>query len=51
MAALNLDKIKATLERAPEEFKNLVAQVGFPSGKNYEDGTPVATVALSLIHI
>lgn len=45
MAALNLDKIKATLERAPEEFKNLVAQVGFPSGINYEDETPVATVA------
>ena len=45
MAALNLDKIKATLERAPEEFKDLVAQVGFPSGKNYPDGTSIAQVA------
>ena len=45
MAALNLDKIKATLERAPEEFKDLVAQVGFPSGKNYPDGKPIAEVA------
>jgi hypothetical protein len=45
MAALNLDKIKATLERVPEEFNGLVAQVGIPSGSNYEDGTTVATVA------
>ena len=43
--ALNLDKIKATLERAPEEFKDMVAQVGFPSGKNYADGKPIAQVA------
>jgi len=45
MAALNLDKIKATLDRVPEEFNGLVAQVGLPSGINYEDGTPVAQVA------
>ena len=32
MTALNLNKIKATLERAPKEFQGLVAQVGFPSG-------------------
>lgn len=45
MKTLNLDKIKATLERVPEEFEGMVAQVGFPSGKNYEDGTSVAYVA------
>lgn len=45
MRQLNLDKIKATLERVPEEFEGLVAQVGFPSGKNYPDGTSVAYVA------
>jgi hypothetical protein len=45
MASLNLDKIKATLERAPKEFENLVAQVGFPSGKSYPDGTSIAEVA------
>lgn len=45
MKSLNLDKIKATLESAPKEFENLVAQVGFPSGVNYEDGTSVAYVA------
>lgn len=45
MKQLNLEKIKATLERVPEEFEGLVAQVGFPSGKNYPDGTSVAYVA------
>lgn len=45
MKQLNLDKIKATLERVPEEFEGMVAQVGFPSGINYEDGTSVAYVA------
>lgn len=45
MNQLNLDKIKATLERIPEEFENMVAQIGFPSGINYEDGTSVAYVA------
>lgn len=45
MKQLNLDKIKATLERVPEEFDGMVAQIGFPSGINYEDGTPVAYVA------
>lgn len=45
MNQLNLDKIKATLERVPEEFENMVAQIGFPSGINYEDGTSVAYVA------
>lgn len=45
MNQLNLDKIKATLEKVPEEFENMVAQIGFPSGINYEDGTSVAFVA------
>jgi len=45
MKQLNLDKIRATLERVPEEFENMVAQIGFPSGINYEDGTSVAYVA------
>lgn len=45
MTQLNLDKIKATLERVPDEFEGMVAQVGFPSGINYEEGTPVAYVA------
>jgi len=45
MKKLNLDKIKATLDRVPKEFDGMVAQVGFPSGINYEEGTPVAYVA------
>lgn len=45
MKQLNLDKIKAAFERVPEEFENMVAQIGFPSGINYEDGTSVAYVA------
>lgn len=45
MKSLNLAKIKATLDRVPEEFNGLVAQVGLPSGINYEDGTKVAEVA------
>jgi hypothetical protein len=42
---LNLGKIKAILEKVPEEFENMVAQIGIPSGINYEDGTNVAYVA------
>jgi hypothetical protein len=45
LKSLNLEKIKATFDRVPDEFENMVAQIGFPSGANYEDGTPVATVA------
>lgn len=45
MNQFNLDKIRATLERVPEEFEGMVAQIGFPSGINYEDGTSVAYVA------
>lgn len=45
MKSLNLEKIKATFDRVPDEFENMVAQIGFPSGINYEDGTSVAYVA------
>jgi phage gpG-like protein len=45
MNQFNLDKIRASFERVPEEFEGMVAQIGFPSGNNYEDGTPVAYVA------
>jgi hypothetical protein len=45
MKQLNLDKIKVALERVPDEFEGMVAQIGFPSGINYEDGTSVAYVA------
>ena len=45
MKQLNLDKIKAALEKVPEEFDGLVAQIGFPSGQHYPDGTNVAFVA------
>lgn len=45
MKQLNLEKIRATLERVPEEFEGLVAQIGFPSGQHYPDGTNVAFVA------
>lgn len=45
MKQFNLDKIKKTLEKLPKEFEGMVAQVGFPSGISYEEGTPVAYVA------
>lgn len=45
VTALNLDKIKVALNRVPEEFEDMVAQIGFPSGYNYENGTSVASVA------
>lgn len=45
MKQLNLEKIRATLERVPEEFEGLVAQIGFPQGQHYPDGTNVAFVA------
>lgn len=45
MKQLNLEKIRETLERVPEEFEGLVAQIGFPSGQHYPDGTNVAFVA------
>ena len=45
MKQLNLEKIKATFNKVPDEFEGMVAQIGFPLGKNYPDGTPVAYVA------
>lgn len=42
---MNLDKIRAHLNRAAEEFNGLVAQIGIPEGKAYPDGEPVAQVA------
>ena len=45
MTQFNLSKITARLERIPEQFNNKVAQVGVPSGLQYEDGTSVAYVA------
>lgn len=42
---LNLDKIRARLERVPKEFNQQVAQIGIPQGPQYEDGTSVAYVA------
>lgn len=45
MKQLNLEKIKVALNRVPDEFNGLVAQIGFPSGNNYPDGTSVAYVA------
>jgi hypothetical protein len=42
---LDLSKIKARLDRIPDQFQGQVAQVGFPAGTAYEDGTPVAYVA------
>lgn len=45
MKQLDLSKVKAYLERIPDEFQGEVAQVGIPAGTNYEDGTPVAYVA------
>ena len=45
MGDLNFDKINARLARIPREFEGEVAQVGFPRGITYEDGTPVAYIA------
>lgn len=46
MKQLDLSRIKATLDRIPEQFADQEAKVGwFPTAK-YEDGTPVAYVAL-----
>lgn len=41
----DLKKITAKLESVPNEFAGLVAQMGYPKGANYEDGTSVAYVA------
>lgn len=38
-------KINAALSRLPKQFKGQQAKIGWPSGKQYPDGTPVAYVA------
>jgi hypothetical protein len=42
---LNLDKIKAYLDKIPAGYQGMVAQIGVPSGARYADGTSVAYVA------
>ena len=43
---MDLNKIKAYLYGVSKEFKGKVVQVGFPTSAKYEDGTPVAYVAV-----
>lgn len=38
-------KVQAALSRLPKQFADKQAKIGWPSGKEYEDGTPVAYVA------
>ena len=45
MKKLDLTKIKTKLDKVPKEFNGKVAQIGFPKGIAYEDGTSVAYVA------
>lgn len=42
---LSFDKIRAILERLPDEMADKEVQVGWFEGNNYENGTPVAYVA------
>jgi hypothetical protein len=44
-STLNLSKINEELARRARMLKGAVAKVGFPYGKTYPDGTPVAYVA------
>ena len=46
MAGLDFSKIKAKLDAIPEQFANKEAKVGWFDSAKYEDGTPVAYVAL-----
>lgn len=46
MAGFDLSKIKATLEAIPEQFSGQEAKIGWFPTARYEDGTPVAYVAL-----
>lgn len=43
---MNFDKINKTLAKIPEGFQNKEAKVGWFPGAEYEDGPPVAYVAL-----
>jgi hypothetical protein len=38
-------RIEAALSRLPKQFADKQAKIGWPAGKQYEDGTPVAYVA------
>lgn len=38
-------KVQAALSRLPKQFADKQAKIGWPAGKQYEDGTPVAYVA------
>ncbi len=46
MAGFDLTKIRKTLESIPEQFANKEAKVGWFPAAQYENGTPVAYVAL-----
>lgn len=43
--AWDLSNLKVKLEHLPNEFHGKELKVGWPKGKQYEDGTPVAYVA------
>lgn len=45
MKNFDTKKIQDRLESISKEFDGMMAQIGFPSGKKYEDGTNVAEVA------
>lgn len=38
-------KVEAALSRLPKQFEGVQAKIGWPAGKAYPDGTPVAYVA------
>ena len=46
MNGFNLAKIEARLKQIPQEFEGKVVQVGFPTNAQYEDGTPIASIAI-----
>lgn len=43
--SFDTSRINAALAKLPREFKGKQAKIGWPSGKEYPDGTPVAYVA------
>lgn len=46
MSGFNLAKIEARLKQIPQEFEGKIVQVGFPTNAQYEDGTPIASIAI-----
>lgn len=46
MSKFTLDKIKVALDKLPKEFTDKVAKVGWFEDAQYEDGTPVASIAI-----